>query len=827
MSRRACVLLRPQYLSRRKTHLLNPDVALQRAIAAIALNFAVAGSSAQTDIDGAVADSLGKPVQWTAIGLLDARDSSVVKGTLTDDKGAFVFAGVKAGSYLVRVSSPTLGESLHGPFVKDSLSALHIPPIKVAGSANQLKEVEVSAVKDPIEFSNGNVTMNIEGTTLATGNTVLDLLSKMPGVMVEAETISIQGRSGVILYIDERQQQLSGLQLINFLRSLSASDVEKLEVIVNPPARYDAAGNAGIINIKMKRVKVTGFSGSANAALSQGFYLRENGGLSLNYKGKSLNIFTSLNGNNRVTHYVSRFDRTITTNGVDRLYNERTINDNVNRDMVANAAIDWYATKKYTFGAKFQGIPGHAMEHIRATTTVSDPYAGYSTLLSRREQPNDWYLANYNVNGERKLDTLGSYVRVSGDYYSPYFDNYFGTLENRYVDSTGRDALPQVNYKTENLLDLRILSTRSDAHVQVRKDYAVDAGVKSNWTRAGSDFSYLPQDNAGGILSDPSLNNVFIYNEHISAAYVSANGKNGKIDYNAGLRWENTDIHTSAAIGDISYTRNYSNLFPQAGVSLSGKGKHRLSFNYNRRIDRPNYNSFNPYRWFTSPLTGGTGNPYLFPALSDNFSLNYGYGSEMNHSLSFTSITHPILGYMAQDDATGTIIWRVANFRRLTIARCNLFFKKQIYKWWTTSLLVGAYYISYSGDLEGSEVFQSKVPHYEWLSSTFLLPRNYKIELTAFYWGPWLGIGFENIQRGGLNAGIKKTMLNNNLTLSLSVNDVFFTEPFRSRANFRNQRWTKFDSNDTRRVNIGISYNFGRIKAEQRQIEEEKARVGK
>ncbi|WP_317900014.1 outer membrane beta-barrel protein [Aurantibacillus circumpalustris] len=779
-------------------------------------------SEAQVLIKGSVIDSLSNPVSFCAVGLLAKADSSIYKGNLTDVIGSFVFEKIPKGIYLIKIDHVGFAPTWSDPIEVDSINNVALNPVQLKSSGIDLKEVGIVTIKDPLEFKNGNITVNIEGSPLAIGNSVYDLLSRLPGVSVENDVISIQGKAGAKLYMDDRPQQLSGAQLINLLKSMNASSVEKIEVINNPPAKYDASGNAGIINIRTKKIKLVGFSGSFNATYSQGFYEKTNGALSLNYKGRRFNFFSNISGNQGVTHQLNRFDKSVTYNSETTQINQLIIDNYDNRTLTFDFGADWYLNKKNIIGCKLSFMPGYGNNDVSGTTNFSNNTEGYDRLILKKTLPNYWYYSNYNINAEHLFDTVGTKLIFSTDYYGPYVDVYEGNFQNRFLDSLDQPSLPAKDFTSNNTINFNYLTSKLDFEKKLTKTIDLETGVKGSFQDVQSDYIFQNKNNlTNEFVTDSTYTNKFRYLEKIGAGYFNLSKAFKKINLQLGLRAENTQIETQSIETSLSYHRNYFNLFPVLSIDYNRSKNHTFSLAYNKRIDRPNYNNFNPYKSFVNILTSSTGNPFINPSYSHNINFNYVYKSTVYNSLSLTHIQSNIVGYPMQNDSTKETTWITANLNGFDILRYSFFVRKNVTKRWTVSFNFGTYYISYTGKINGQNYSTSAIPHYEWLNNTFLLPKNTKFELTAYYWSAWLGIGNKYKGRGAASAALKKSFLENKLNISIGINDIFFTEVFLSTADFQNQKWESFDSSDTRRLNISISFNFGKIKVEQRDVKAE------
>ncbi|PBQ33221.1 hypothetical protein CNR22_16045 [Sphingobacteriaceae bacterium] len=779
----------------------------------------------QSSIFGSLSDSLQRPVEFCAVGLLNAKDSTVVKGNLSDAKGNFRFESVKAGNYFVKINFPGYRESASSAFFYDSLADKDLGVIVLKNKGINLDEVSVLNIKAPIEFKGGNITVNIDGSPLATGNSLYDLLARLPGVSVDNDVISIQGKPGALVYMDDRRQQMAGAQLMNLLRSINASSIEKIEVINNPPAKYDAAGSAGIISIKTKKIKVTGFSGSINGTYSQGFYENTNGGFYLNYKARKFTFFSSFNGNQGMTHNISTFDKEINYNGQTTYLNQRVTDDHDNRNTVTDIGLDWDAGQNTLVGAKVQVMKGYGNNFEKASTSISDNSLGYRQLVLEKTIPNDWLMYNYNLNAEHTFDTTGTKLKFSTDFYTPNYDSYKGKFQNIFLDSLNTPALPPNEFLNDNRLDIKLFFAKLDFEKKLSKTLNLEMGVKYNLQDIKSDYKLQRKDLLSGeYRTDTAFTNTFNYLEKVTAAYFNLSKEIKKFNFQLGLRAEQTAIKTRTKNQPLLYTRNYLNLFPAISMDYNHSKNHIFSLGYNKRIGRPDYNNLNPYIFFLDVLNYFQGNPYLKQAYAHNFNLNYSYKGSVFNSLTFTHYETAISGFTSQNDLTKVSTEHLTNLDYFQVLRYSFFIRKELKKWWTLSFNFGTYYVGYAGKLNGQAYSLSAIPHYEWLNNTFILPHDLKLELTTYYWGPWLGIATRYKARGAASIAIKKSFFKNAMACSIGVNDIFFSETFSSTADFQNQKWQRFNSNDTRRLNISLSYNFGKVKAEKREIGEQDAR---
>jgi iron complex outermembrane recepter protein len=771
----------------------------------------------QCSISGKIVDPSNAAVPFAPIALMNDSDSVIYKGTLTDEKGNYCFNEIKAGTYFIKISVIGFSDTYSEKIEFDSIPKVIAPIILKAGSTD-LKEVAISAIKDPIEYKNGNIIVNIEGSPLAVGNSVYDLLSHLPGVIVQNDNISIEGSSGVKIFIDDRIQQVSGQQLINLLRSINSSSVEKIEILKNPPVKYDASGAGGIINIKTKKLKITGFSGSVNYNLGRGFNFIHDGGVSLNYKGKKIALFSNVDGYRGFLRFDNNFKKSITANSVTTVFDQQAHDYDDGKFLTINLGADWYVNKSNIIGVRCQLDPGYALRSTSGTNYISDDSLSYSQLKYTSTTPNSWVYNSYNFNAEHLFDTLGTKLTFSTDFYTPYNDVYHGTYENRFLDNNGNETKPSINFKSDNTINFNILSSKLDFEKKLSKTLNLEVGVKESYQKIASDYVLQNKDNlTGEYITDTTYANKFSYAENISAAYFNLQQQFKKISLQIGLRGENTIVHTESLITDYKYDKQYFKVFPVLSIDYKRSEKHVFQLSYNNRINRPNYNSFNPYKSFTNTLTSSIGNPYLMPTISNTINLSHTYKGKISNSFTYRRVSHPFMSYASQNDSTKETIFQTGNLTNSNIIAYSLFIQNNIYKWWSLTLNVGCYYVDYVGNINSAHYTNSSFTYRGYVGNQFILPKDIKIELNASYNGPRLEEVYYYKSLLYVGLAIKKSFLKNKLNFTIGVNDLFKLGAARYSVNFQNQKWESYQYYDSRRVYIGVSYNFGNIKVEQRE----------
>jgi iron complex outermembrane receptor protein len=404
----------------------------------------------QNFVKGSIVDSTKSPVAYCALALLHAKDSSIVKGNVADEKGEFIFEKITAGNYIIKYSAVGFQSTWSQPIQVDSLSQISLPPQVLKNEGVNLQEISVAAFKPTVEFKNGVVIMNIENNILAGGNTVFELLKRVPGVTVDAQNnISINGRSGVRFLFDGRLQQIPTSQMVNILMGMAAESVSSIEVIKNPPAKYDASGSGGLINIVIKKAKVNGFSGSFSQSTSMGMHLRSGTSLSLNYKSNKLTLYSNM------SYYNLQFE-------TDNYYLRRIADANGTFEVVStgkqlpyrsilnlSGGLEYDITKKTSIGLNVNGSPSsvnnteNAQGDINSGTTYN--YSYYKFNIGTRQNIDNPAI---NINATHKFDSLTK-LQFSAD-YTDYMEQFSRFTTNNFYNNANQEVAPANSYGSAN-----------------------------------------------------------------------------------------------------------------------------------------------------------------------------------------------------------------------------------------------------------------------------------------------------------------------------------------------------------------------------------------
>jgi iron complex outermembrane recepter protein len=479
-------------------------------------------SQAQTKVSGTVIDGNTKTLESATITLLRAKDSSVAKMGVADNTGNYAFEGVAEGKYLVSISAVGHQKGYSETFeVTGGSPAIKLKTIELIPQAGNMGAVTVTARKPLIEQKIDRTIVNVEASITSVGSSALEVLEKAPGVTVDKDgNISLKGKAGVVVYIDGRPSYLSGQDLANMLRNMTASQLEQIEIMTNPPARYDAAGNSGVINIKTKKNKQFGYNGSITTGYTQGNYARFNEGINFNYRNGKVNIFSNLNysRNHRSEGlYIQRNFRDINTKNLITMFDQDSKMENQGHYYAGKVGVDYSAGKKTTLGVVLSSYYNPSTWQSNTQTYIYDPSNVLTEqAISYTENKEKWKNYSGNFNLRHVFDSAGQELTMDVDYIA------YRSTSKQPLYSTNYDAMGNQLRKTDTLLgdlpqDITIYSAKLDYSLPLKKGAKFEAGLKSSYVKTDNNANYDSVIN-GQIVHDFNRSNHFVYEENIKAA---------------------------------------------------------------------------------------------------------------------------------------------------------------------------------------------------------------------------------------------------------------------------------------------------------------------
>lgn len=793
-------------------------------ITLITLSFTSKAQINNGKVNGTVIDGSAKIIESATISLLRIKDSSVAKIAVANKNGQFSFENVAEGSYVVSISAVGHSKGFSEAFeISPSNLNVTLKTIELVALAKNLGGVTVTARKPLIEQKIDRTILNVDASATNVGTSAMEVLEKSPGVSVDKDgNISLKGKQGVQVYIDGRPSYLSGTDLANYLRSLSSSQLDQIEIMTNPPAKYDAAGNSGIINIKTKKTKQFGYSGSISSTYSQGRYAKFNESFNFNYRKNKINFFTTLGYNNRKNFQELNIQRKFlesTTKEIISHYDQVSKMRDNGESFNAKLGLDFYATKKTTFGAVVTGFYNPGTFGNRSDVMISDPNRVLlSRTLASSNNDRKWKNFSGNLNFRHVFDSTGRELTADLDYIT-YNSTNKQDMVNAYFNAGG---IP--TFKADTLLgnlpqDINIYSAKMDYLHPLKNGAKFEAGVKTSFVRTDNNAVY-DSINYGVRVRDIGRSNHFIYEENVNAAYINFSRPiSKKVFGQLGLRVENTNTKGKQITTNQHFERNYTQLFPTAFVQYKINEKHTLGLNYGRRIERPDYEDLNPFILFLDRYTFQQGNPNLKPQFAHNVELTHTFKGFLNTTLNYTNTTDIINDVLEQDANKNETVIRKQNIARQRQYGISVSAGGQVTKWWTGNVYANVFNNLFKGVVNGDNVEIGATAAQFNVSNQFKFAKTWSAELGGFYTTGGADGVFRIRDFGMLNMGISKQVLKGKGTIRLNVRDMLYTQKIRGDIRYSNIDASFQQRRDSRQVAVGFTYRFnkGKVNAQKRK----------
>jgi outer membrane receptor protein involved in Fe transport len=773
-------------------------------------------------------------VDFAYVALFTKKDTSLVKVERTDTTGRFYFQNIQANTYFLKAVYVGLTDLIIDSIVVADNEIKDLGEIRFNSQAVNLDEVTISAQRSIVQIKPDRTIFNVQGTINSTGSNALELLRKAPAVTVDNnDNISVLGRSGVLVYVDGKQLPLAGVDLSNYLKNLPADQIDRFEIITTPGAKYDAEGNAGIIDIRLVKNDKIGANGSLSGTLTQGILTRYNLNASGNYRNKRMNVFGMAGYNVNDNFHDINFQSY--QNG---LYLDEVNDTRNNRDIISyRLGSDFYLNDKNTIGFLFDGrsVKGETIGYNEISIADAQNLESIdSILIAENSGVNSSQQNTINVN--YMFDNAkGRTVNIDLDYGS--YDNKRNSYQpNTYYNQDKSTIFSQVINSFTTPTKINIYTGKVDFETDLGKA-KFGAGTKLSRVDTKNTFEVYDVINESDILNN-TRSNLFNYTENVYAAYLSyARPLGEKFQFVGGLRTELTDAEGDLIAFDSNLEEepvllNYINFFPSAGVTYTFKKVHSLNLNYGRRINRPDYNVLNPFRNQLSELSIEKGNPFLKPEIVNNVELGYTLFYMFNFKLGYGRTENKITRLIGPDESkpqAGFISWD--NLATQSVWSFNASLPIKITKWWRSYTNAGLSFIDNQADYGNGAVVDVQTFSYMiFQQHTFTLIKGFTGEISGYYSGPgvWGGT-FVYDSNWSLNAGLQKTFLEDKLKARLAVNNIFNRIGWQGSSTFNGLVSTGNGMWDSRFVSLSLNYNFGNqnIKSRKRKtgLESESKRV--
>ncbi len=757
----------------------------------------------QYTIKGKVTNKDKQPVEFVNATLLK-NDTTYVAGMITDSLGIFSFKAEK-GNYSLILEQFGI-EHLNQRF--ELIQNTDLGEIEIDESI-ELEGVTITARRKLIERKADRLIFNVGQSVATTGGNAMDALKVTPRIKVQNDEISMIGKGSMAIMINDRVVQMSGEDLANYLKSLNAEDIKSIEVIANPPAKYSAEGNSGLVNIALKKTKNDAWNASLRSIYQQATYAKGNVGGSFNMQKGKFQLNTTVNytnGSNAPQETNKIYYPNLTW---DEVNNRRDFTDALS----TRIGLEYKISDKLSTGFTYNYITSKPLIKEIDKTTLTNPSTNVLdsliTTLGRNEYGKKLNSLNYHI--VHDIDTIGRKLSLDFDYfnYKNETNRIFNTQsffpDNQPIPNSLEEAR---NYGNQDIQNYSINLDMEHPTNWVTYNY----GARVSFTETDNLFNYFDIENGEETLNT-NFSNLFNYKENTQALYFSAQKSfSEKWEAKVGLRYEFTQTEGFSKTLDQNNINDYSKLFPTAYLSYTPNESHSFSINYGRRISRPNFNFLNPFRFVSNPYSYSEGNPFLQPAFTDNIELGYAFKDNI--------ITSVYYSYTDDDFEQVTIIDANTNVQQITplnfivnkmFGITQTFIFKPV-KWWNVNASADVYYSNTDSKIPVTLQYLSGWSAEFNISNDLILNKKKTLFLNTSLW--ILADGVDNLDYNSddlqLNTSIKWLLLNKKLTLSLNVQDII---------NPRGTRYTSFSNDiknsfknyyDEQYFRVGIIYNFGK-----------------
>jgi len=797
--------------------------------------FIAAAQSNTAAIKTKVTDNKSAGIDGATVSLLNAADSSLVKVNITERDGSVSFDQVKNGSYLVSTSVVGFKKFVTNPVTVDQENQkITIPDIRLEANASQLKEVSVQAKRPFIEKQVDRIVVNVNNSIVSAGSTALEVLARSPGVLVnQNDNISMKGKQGVIIMIDDKPTNLSSTDVANLLRSMPANSIDKIELITNPSAKYDAAGSAGIINIRLKKDQRYGTNGSFTIGAGQGVYGKFNTGVNLNYRKNKINIFGNYNYSYRQGYNHLQLNR--------QFYNDAHqlqggyIQDNYLKfpfhSNLAKMGVDYSPSKNTTIGVVFTGLISQFDPTGANSSDVLDSLRQKVSYFKTNSDASN-RLNNFagNLNFKHNIDTAGQQITADLD-YARYGVHSVQNYMTSYFNLDGTRAQPDdiLNDHQPGVLD--IYSIKADYSLPLKKGARFEAGFKSSYVRADNNLSFYNVIDGTSVF-DTTKSNHFIYTENINAGYLNYSKSIKNVKVQVGLRAEQTISNGDQVTTNNKFRNSYVQFFPSVFISDKLNEENELSVSIGRRIDRPTYRQLNPFKFYLDPSTYVEGNPYLGPQTTYTCQADYTYKQKYIASFVFSNTGNNTTSVLFPDPNNSRVtIQSDVNLAHNYYYGLSFTAPFDVTRWWTSTNNLNTYYNSFTGNLSNTPLNKGKFAFDANSNNTFILSKKMSAELNGvFTSGNVYGYLYVN-HTLELSAGVQRTVLKGKGTVKLNVTDFLRSNNLVGTTNIGNYSEMFTRHIESRVATLAFTYRFGNNKiAPSRRVtggaEEEKKRAG-
>lgn len=743
------------------------------------------GAFSQNSITGKLTTEEGEPIPFANVLVLTSLDTTLVKGALSSESGEFELDKINNGTYIVRYSVVGF-KTYHSPVfeLSSSQASKNFGTVVMDEDAQQLAEVTIQAEKQLYQQEIDRTVVNVQSSILTKGSSALQVLERAPGIYVNRQNNSIvlNGKSSVMVMQNGKPIRMSSDQVVAMLNGMSADNIDKIELITTPPAKYDAEGTAGLVNIVFKKGEEMGTKGSVSLTAGYGVAEKAMTSINLTHKTSKVDIYGS---------YSFSHDKG-STKGLDKGYfngaamgatdfNFRRSTDFVSTSHNAVLGFDAKLTPTTTIGSSINYNNNSVTYDVWNRSEFTLLPDSLLLMNANLNGPNSWnnWLANFYI--EKELGNGGK-INFDLDYLNYTNENNYA-ITTMFLDREGNDVptgggLFSPRQRSVARTPIKVGVSKIDYTKQLNPKMKLELGIKGTYTKS-SNGSKIESQEGSEWIGDLRTTNDIDMSETISAAYTSLNSQlDASTNLNVGIRYEYSHTLLESEDEEYKVDRKVSKFFPSVFFSKKLGDKSEFQLSYTKRISRPSYNDLASFLVYNDPNTVIIGNPSLKPVFTDNIKAGYNF-SGYSVSLLFSNDKNPVAAYQAIQSPDGDLFYVTTvnlKYQRSFDLQANI--PVQVNPWWSMNANVTGsfrqYKLEHTEEKLEKQYFNFNISG----SQTFKLPENFSLEVSGWYVSRQF-VGSKILEGFGmLNAGLKKDFKNNGGSLQLSVTDILKTLKF-------------------------------------------------
>lgn len=758
-------------------------------------------SFAQFKVSGLVLEDNNNPVYYANVALYQLPDSTLINGNVTSEDGLFTISQVNKGRYYL-VASMIGYEDYISPTFEIIDSDHDNITLNLIADSQLLSEIEIKARKPLLEQKADRMIVNVADNLTSANGTLLDVMRKVPGMLVVNDKLSLAGQSNVTILINGKTTRYMDVQ--SLLRDMPGDNIKSVEIIHQPGAEFEASGSGPIINIITKKNNLFGTNGTFSAGIGHTNDYKYNTGLRLSHYQGALNLQGSISYSRNSWEDELRIIRRV-PNGTS----PPLIFDQVNKDPSQSNTIrggfvaDWDISDNHRIGMNTRVVDSKNDYTSTNTTIVTIPNADQETINTKNNRSGGWGMYAVNPYYVWEIDTTGQKIELDANWVD--FDiSRLNTLNNS-SEGSGFNIQDRQN---DQAGDNKIFASKIDYNLPLSKAIIIRAGGKYSVANLDNDLVVSDRNLNGVFVTNLQQSNRFQFDEKVKAVYSKVEYNFGDISGTLGLRYENSVSVGYSVTIDSTLTREISQFFPSASITKPIAGPLAANLAYSYRIDRPRYSTLNPFVYYYDPFTSERGNPTIRPELTHSYKFSLSFEGQPFFNIEYKQSKNIMVQVTEQNDASGEIFRKTVNLDNFNNFNTSLFLPFDMF------LPFGGYIggilnrNQYDSDYLGGQFDQNAWSFTAFTNANFQLPGEIDTEISAWYQsGGQEGI----ISTDGLygtSLNVSRKFLDKKLKLSFGVED-FFNKFWTGNINYQNMNadikslWPKYV------VNFRASYKFG------------------